>query len=250
MKVIGVPRINALGNRGPEEMPKLIFNELRQDFDITEIDNFNVEKSEVQVFDKASELFSNKEKICFVGGDHSITYPIFESFKRKYKDPFLIVMDAHADSMPPMKEPTHEEFLRAIIEKGMNPKKIILVGARKIEPEEKEFLDSIGIKVFGEIEDIESAADYVTENANGHDVYLSIDIDVIDPAFAPAVNYQEVNGLTSKEFFYFVRRILKIKTLRAMDIVEAVPKKDEKFDFRTIKICSKVVEEFIHHSRD
>jgi agmatinase len=119
---------------------------------------------------------------------------------------------------------------------------------RKIEPEEKKFLDEKGVKVFGEIEDAEAVADYVTENANGHDVYFSLDIDVLDPAHAPGVNYQEVNGLTSKEFFYLVRRILRIKTLRAMDIVEAVPEKDEKYDYRTIKVCSKVVEEFLNRS--
>jgi agmatinase len=247
-KVIGVPRINALGKRGPEEMPDLVFDEINKEFDIIEVDNSDVEKSESQVFDCASENFPSEEGVCFVGGDHSITYPIFESFRRNYKNPFLIVMDAHADSMPPMKEPTHEEFLRAIIERGLDPKRVILLGVRKIEPEEKKFLDEKGVKVFGEIEDAEAVADYVTENANGHDVYFSLDIDVLDPAHAPGVNYQEVNGLTSKEFFYLVRRILRIKTLRAMDIVEAVPEKDEKYDYRTIKVCSKVVEEFLNRS--
>jgi arginase family enzyme len=109
-KVIGVPRINALGKRGPEEMPDLVFDEINKEFDIIEVDNSDVEKSESQVFDVASENFPSEEGVCFVGGDHSITYPIFESFRRNYKNPFLIVMDAHADSMPPMKEPTHEEF--------------------------------------------------------------------------------------------------------------------------------------------
>lgn len=250
VKIIGIPRINALGNKGPEEMPEAIKKELGKDFEIIEVDNSNIEKSEEQVFDKSKEMFGLNDKICFIGGDHSITYPIMKSFREKYNDPFLIVMDAHADCMPPMKEPTHEEFLRAIVNSGFNTENIILAGARKIEPEERKFLKEKKIKVFEEINDVETVADYVTEKANGHDVYLSVDIDVLDPSYAPAVNYQEVNGLTSKEFFYIVRRILKIKTLKAMDIVEAVPEKDEKYDFRTIKICSKIVEDFISHSRD
>ena len=195
VKIIGIPRINALGNKGPENMPEAIRKEMNNDFEIIDVDNFNIEKSEKQISEKAKEILENDQRVCFVGGDHSITYPIMKSFSEKYKDSFLIVMDAHADAMPPMKEPTHEEFLRAIIEFGFDTSKIILIGARKIEPEEKEFLDKNGIKVFGEIENVESVADYVTENAIGHDVYFSLDIDVLDPSYAPAVNYQEVNGI-------------------------------------------------------
>ena len=155
------------------------------------------------------------------------------------------MFDAHADCMPPMKEPTHEEFLRAIIEDGFNPENVILVGARKIEPEEERFLIEKNVKVFSEINDMEAAADYITEKANGRDVYVSVDIDVIDPAFAPAVSYPEVGGMTSKELLYLLKRIFRIKSLKAMDIVEAIPSKDKLFDMRTIKICAKIISEFM-----
>jgi agmatinase len=247
MKIIGVPRINALGKVGPEEMSEAIKKELLIDFEILEIDNFDLEESEKIIFNKSRKIFNTENKICFVGGDHSITYPIFKAFKEKYDDAFLIVFDAHADCMTPMKEPTHEEFLRAIIEDGLNPKNVILVGPRKIEPEEEKFLIENGVKVFSEINDVEAATDYITEKALSHDVYLSIDIDVMDPAFAPAVNYPEPDGLNSREFFYMIKRILKMKSLRAIDIVEAIPSKDKNFDMRTMKNCAKIVEEFVNH---
>ena len=243
VKIVGVPRINALGHKGPEDMPNVVLQQLKKDFEIVEIDNDDVEKSEVQVFELANK-FLGSEKVCFVGGDHSITYPIVKSFREKYKNPFLIVFDAHADCMLPMSEPTHEEFLRAIIEDGFNPENVILLGARKIEPEEMKFLLERGIKVFSEVNDVEAVADYVTENANGHDLYVSIDIDALDPAYAPAVNYPEAAGMSSKDFFYILRRIFRIKTLRAIDVVEAVPEKDEKFDYRTIGNCCRIIEEF------
>ena len=66
-------------------------------------------------------------KVCFVGGDHSITYPLFKAFREKNAKPFLIVFDAHADCMPSMKEPTHEEFLRRIIEDGFDPAKVMKI---------------------------------------------------------------------------------------------------------------------------
>ena len=243
VKIVGIPRINALGHKGPEEMPAAVSKILKQDFEIMKVDNDDIEKSEKEIFEKAGEILGN-EKVCFVGGDHSITYPIIKSFREKYKNPFLIVFDAHADCMPPMSEPTHEEFLRAIVENGFNTENIILIGARKIEPEEMRFLKSKGIKVFSEINDVEAVADYVTENANGHDLYVSVDIDALDPAYAPAVNYPEAAGLSSKDFFYLLRRIFRIKTLKAIDVVEAVPDKDEKYDYRTIGNCCRIIEEF------
>ena len=245
VNIIGIPRINALGHKGPEDMPKAIGKELGIPFEIIEVDNDDIEKSEEQVLDKAREVLSMREKVCFVGGDHSITYSTFKAFRENYKDAFLIVFDAHADCMPPVKEPTHEEFLRAIIEDGFNPQDIILVGVRKIEPEEMKFLIKHSIKVFREINDMEAASDYITEKALGRDVYLSVDIDALDPAFAPAVSYPEVDGLSSREFFYMIKRILKIKSLKAIDVVEAIPEKDKAFDMRTIKNCVKVVEEFV-----
>jgi agmatinase len=245
MKIIGIPRISALGKTGPEEMSEAVLEELKLDAEIIEIDNSNVQESENKIYEKAKEVLSEEDRVCFIGGDHSITYPIFKAFQEINKDAFLIVFDAHADCMPPMKEPTHEEFLRATIEDGFNPENVILVGVRKIEPEEKLFLTEKNVKVFMEINDMEAAADYITEKANGRDVYVSVDIDALDPAFAPAVNYPEVDGLTSREFLYILKRILKIRSLKAIDIVEAVPKKDKAFDNRTIKVCAKIVEEFL-----
>ena len=62
MKIIGVPRINALGHKGPEDMSKAIGKELKRDFEILEVDNSDIEKSEEQILDKARGVLSNQEK--------------------------------------------------------------------------------------------------------------------------------------------------------------------------------------------
>ncbi|MDH3353516.1 MAG: arginase family protein [Nanoarchaeota archaeon] len=245
MKIISVPRISALGLKGPEEMGKFVLAELGRDFETIEVDNSNVESSEKNIFSRAKEIFKSGEKAVFVGGDHSISCPIFKAFNEVNKDAFLIVFDAHADCDDPAQEPTHEEWLRATIERGFDPSKVILIGVRKMWENEKKFLVENGVKIFEEINDIEAAGDYITEKANGADVYVSIDIDVLDPAFAPAVSYPEVNGLSSKELFYLLKRIFHIKSLKAIDVVEVVPEKDEKYDYRTVKIAAKIVEDFL-----
>lgn len=243
MKIYTTNRINALGLKGPEQTPEAIKQFLKLPTTQIQVDNDNIQESENTLYQEAKKIFTSKEKVLFLGGDHSITYPILKAFKEQNKNPFLVIFDAHADCMPPTQEPTHEEFLAAIINEGFPTDKIILVGTRKIEPEEAAFLHKHDIKIFQTIYDMESATDYITEKANTHDLYISIDIDALDPAYAPAVNYPEPNGLTPKEFFYIIDRLLKIKSLKAIDIVEAIPKKDSQFDYRTLRTITKIIEE-------
>jgi len=249
MKIVKVPRINALEKKGPEQAPDLILEELKKDYSLfdvldlekIEIDNSNIDEAEKLIYENAVKNFETNEKIIFLGGDHSISFPILNAFNEKFENSFLIVFDAHADCMPCMKEPTHEEWLREIVEKGFSPENIVLIGVRKIEDKEKLFLDDKQIKYFSSEWDLEGAADYITERANGKNVYVSIDVDLFNPCEAPAVNYPEPVGFSSKEFFYLFRRILHIKTLKGFDIVELVPEKDEKYDLRTTKLIVKIL---------
>ena len=243
MKLYSTNRINALGLKGPEQTPEAIKQFLKQPIEHIQVDNDNIQESQDILYKKAKEIFSKNEKQIFIGGDHSITYPIFKAFQEKYKNPFLIIFDAHVDCDFCANEPTHEEWLRGIVEQGFDPKKIILIGARKMWDVEKKFLIENDIKVFSEIYDLQAATDYITEKANGHDLYISIDIDAIDPSQAPAVSYPEPNGLTSKEFFYILKRLLLIKSLNTIDIVEAIPEKDKAFDNRTLRTIAKIIEE-------
>jgi agmatinase len=250
MKIVKVPRINALWLKGPEFAPDKILSELGKDGEEIEVDNSNIETSYDSIYRSAKKIFDCEDKVVFVGGDHSISAPILKAFGESngFENSFLIVFDAHADCMEPMKEPTHEEIFRSAIEYGFKVENVILVGVRKIEPEEKNFLEKNNVKVFGEIGDLEAMGDYITERANGKDVYVSVDVDVLDPAFAPAVNCPEVNGLSSRELFYLLRRLFRVKGLKALDVVEVVPAKDEKYDYRTVKVAAGIVDLFLRLS--
>ena len=281
MRIIKTPRINGLGNSGSEKAPNLILAELDRlgrplNLDIEEIhvNNDDVEESERLIYENAKEEFEICDSLIFLGGDHSISFPIVRGFMdvdfenrsqildSKSRPPthdsesvnstvkridsskkFLIVFDAHADCMKPMKEPTHEEWLRGVIDSGFNPENIVLIGCRKIEDVERVFLNSAGVRVFSGDGNMEGIADYVTEKAMGKDVYISIDIDVLDPAFAPGVNYPEPAGLTSKEFFYLLKRIFHLPKIRGLDLVEVVPEKDR--GGLTVKTSAKVLEMFL-----
>jgi agmatinase len=92
-------------------------------------------------------------------------------------------------------------------------------------------------------EDLDDTCDIIMEFSNRKELYLSIDIDVIDPVFAPATGYPEPGGLTNRQFLYIIQRMNKIKNLRAIDIVEINPDKDK--TGITVKLGAKILGELI-----
>jgi arginase family enzyme len=267
MFIVKIPGINGLGKtQGCEKAGNSILNSLREiyssefgnpinvdNLDIEEIhlDNKNLEITNKLIYKNCFEIYETKPKTIFLGGDHSISYSTARAFldycDNSGKKPCLIVFDAHPDCMEPMKEPTHEEWLRKLIEDGFPPENILLVGIRNSYENELAFLKEKKIKIMSLnsiLLDIEESCDVIMEFSSGKELYVSIDIDVIDPVFAPATGYKnEVGGLTSREFIYLIQRISKIKNLRALDLVEINPDKDT--DGRTVKLGAKILAELI-----
>ncbi|MFA5484786.1 MAG: arginase family protein [Candidatus Pacearchaeota archaeon] len=225
--VISIPRINALGLKGPEKTPEILLKKIKHIK--VNVENQDIAQDEKEIFKEIKKQLNKKENLLLIGGDHSITYPSAKAFLQKYKQKsFLIIFDAHADCMPPMKEPTHEEFLAGLVKEGWNPKDICLIGIRKIESEEKKFIKKNKIKYFTPNEKITEILNYLEKSTKGKKVYLTIDIDVNDPKFAPAVNYPEQNGLNKRQFIKLIKSIKKNQNPIITDIVEFVPKKDKK----------------------
>lgn len=271
MFIVKVPGINGLGKtNGCEKAGNAIINCIRNEFwgnesgkeinadylDIEEIhlDNSNLKLTNELIYKNSLEIFETKPKVIFLGGDHSISYSTTKAFldhcKDSRKKPCLIIFDSHPDLMPVSKGsekfPNHEEWLRSLINNGFPCESILLVGLRNSAKEEISFIKEKKIKTIpidNLLLDIEDICDTIMEFSNGKELYLSIDIDVIDPAFAPATGYSEPGGLTSREFIYLIKRLNKIKTLRAVDLVEINPTKDS--SGLTVKLGAKILSELI-----
>jgi agmatinase len=264
--IVKVPGINGLGKtKGCEKAGSVILDALKDihsneqgipidvnlfDLDEIHLDNSNLKSSNELIYKNSFKIFETRAKTVFLGGDHSISYPIARAFlancQNSGKEPCLIVFDAHADCMLPMKEPTHEEWLRALINSGFPTENILLVGVRNTWKDEIKFLKEKNIRIISMnqfLHDLEDTCDIIMEFSNGRELYVSIDIDVIDPVFAPGTGYLEPGGLMSRDFIYLIQRINKIKTLRAIDIVEINPEKDKLG--LTIKLGAKILAELI-----
>ena len=262
MQIIKVPGLNNLEkNNGCRDAGNAVLSELKgfvdeREFALLNLEEIHVDNSKVDeqlslIYENSKDAFTINDRTVFLGGDHSISYGIGKAFLDVFgKDKsYLVVFDAHADCMKPLKEPTHEEWLRKLVEDGWDGEKIILVGLRRIEPEEREFLDSHGIQYWemDKFSDMDIMCDSIMEFVNRPDAsfYFSLDIDAVDPAFAPSTGYLEPGGFTSREILYFVKRISRLKNMRGFDLVEIDSEKDKKMENITVKLGGKILKEVL-----
>lgn len=270
--IVKVPGINGLGKtKGCEKAGNCILEYIKEiysneqgkpidvkmlDLEEIHLDNNNLELTNKLIYKNAFETFEEKPKTIFLGGDHSISFSLTRAFldycQTNEKEPCLIVFDSHPDCMPVAEKcenfPTHEEWLRGVIEKGFPKENILVVGLRNSYPKETEFLSKNKIKTISInnfLENIEETCEIIMEFAHEKELYLSLDIDVVDAVFAPATGYPEIGGLTSRQIIYLMQRINKMKNLKAIDIVEINLEKDEKFEMITTKLGAKILSELI-----
>ena len=91
---------------------------------------------------------------------------------------------------------------------------------------------------------IDNACDSVMEICRQfNELYLSIDIDVLDPSFAPGTGYLEPGGLSTRELIYFIQRIKLLKNLKRIDLTEVNPEKD--INDITVKNAAKIISELL-----
>jgi len=250
MNIIKIPfESGAMGkNNGCSEAPNAILrdfpdyiseNNRRKQLKVSEIgvNDSNFAETHNEIEKKVAEF----EDAVILGGDHSITYSAFKGSKCDA----LVILDAHPDAMPGTGMVTNEDFLRKLVEEGaLDPKNAFLFGIRSWHSSEMEFIAAKKIKFFDMKSifefGIRNLCDTLMENARDfRKLYLSIDIDVVDPAFAPGTGFCEPGGLSSRELVYLVQRLRNLKNLKFIDIVESNPKKDEKT--KTINICKKII---------
>ena len=247
MKIVSIPYSEgSMGkNKGCEKAPELIISELRK-----LRKEFN---SEIIKTDK-SNFVDNMKNLgpadIYIGGDHSITYYTFSKFAKNFKNPCLLVFDAHPDYYPSddIGFIGHEDWLYFLVNKGIiKSENIILVGIRAIDPKEKSFLEKNKMKKYDTsnlYNNYEEACNAMMEECRKFDgLYISIDIDAIDPAFAPGTGYLEAGGISSVDLFYLLSRLKLLKNLKCIDLVEINPDLD--VNNMTIKLGAKIISEFL-----
>ncbi len=169
---------------------------------------------------EVTQLLKQTDKLLLLGGDHSITFPIVKGFHTRYQNLTILHIDAHSDLYDNFENNPHSHaspFAR-IMENGL-AKKLVQVGIRTMNAHQREQANRFGVEVI----EMKNWSSGFRLNADGP-VYISLDIDAIDPAFAPGVSHYEPGGFTSREVISILQNI-KANVVGA-DLVEFNPTRD------------------------
>jgi len=175
--------------------------------------NNNNHTTNNNIFSKVSEQNS-----CFlIGGDHSITYSGVKGFMKNNPSAGLIVFDANPNCKINSDIFSSKNYLKRLVEDSIiDPLRIILFGLRNYSQEELLFLKQNNIQYFNMKKifelGINEIMDVITETMKSWGkFYLSLNINIVDPTFAPGVIDSEPGGLTSRELIYCIQRIKLLK---------------------------------------
>lgn len=179
-------------------------------------DEGDIEKEKLE--EKIENILKNNKKFILIGGDHTITYYAILGIKKVYKDFLLIHIDAHTDRRNIFKknEINYATVIKRIEEKIGN-KNVFTFGARSKGKEEKITKNIFFFNVYENIKKIENIL-------KTKKFYVSIDLDVLDPAFFPAVTNPEPGGIDFKEILNTIIFLSNFKeNIIGFDVVEYNP---------------------------
>jgi arginase len=184
-----------------------------------------------------SKLLAGNNKIVSLGGDHSITYPVVDAFTQKFEKLNILHLDAHGDLYDNFDNNpfSHASPFARIMEKG-KVVSLTQVGIRTLSTDQREQAKRFGVKII----DMKSFNFDFIKNLQAP-LYISLDLDVLDPAFAPGLSHHEPGGLSSRELIKIIREI-NVPIVGA-DIVEYNPVRD--INNMTAMVAYKLVKELI-----
>ena len=182
-------------------------------------------------------LLEKRQRPVTLGGDHSITYPIVRAFSRKISDLTIIHFDAHPDLYDELQgnRLSHACPFARIMEEKL-AKRLIQVGIRTMNGHQREQASRFGVESF-ELKQLPAFEKLRTWCP----VYVSFDIDVLDPAFAPGVSHREPGGISVRDAIRHLHSITG--TIVGADIVEYNPKRD--VSELTATVAAKILKEIL-----
>jgi len=195
---------------------------------------FDIEEAISSIHKSYDQLSERAKKIVTIGGDHTITLPILRSLKAKHGAISVVHFDAHLDTWDSYfgADYTHGTTFRRASEEGLlDPEGCMHIGIRGPLYAAKDLTDdkALGFQIFTSVEfqdlGVNAAIEKMKARVGKRPVYISIDIDVLDPAHAPGTGTPEAGGLTSRELLSVLRATAGMNVIGA-DIVEVAPAYD------------------------
>ena len=199
-----------------------------------DVNPINIEDTYGRVEQAVADVLNAGVVPVCVGGDHSLSLPILRAVNRKHGPVGMVHFDSHQDMWEEYfgnKYFHGTPFRRAVEEKLLDTKRVMQIGIRGpvYADSDFDFARKHGIHWVTAPQVAHEGLEWVKEQmlvVRGGPVYLSFDIDGVDPAFAPGTGTPEVGGLTSREALELVRALVGVQLVGA-DVVEVSPPYDQ-----------------------
>ena len=183
-----------------------------------------------------TELLQNQARILTLGGDHAVTLPIIQAYEKHFPELNILQFDAHPDLYDEFEGNrfSHACPFARIMEQGL-VKKLVQVGIRTMTPHQQQQADKFKVEVI----DMKSWPKGLSNLRLNGPVYISIDLDALDPAFAPGVSHLEPGGLRTRDILSVIQKMKP--SIVGADIVEYNPVRD--INGMTAMVAAKLMKE-------
>lgn len=195
---------------------------------------FNIAEAVQQIEDAVTDLGTRADKVIALGGDHTLSLPLLRAVTKKHGPVAVLHFDAHLDTWDTFfgAPTTHGTPFRRASEEGLiDMESSMHVGIRGPLPSSQDLVDDkmLGFSIitteFVEEQGIKAAIERMRSRLGNKPIYISVDIDVLDPAHAPGTGTPEAGGMTSRELLRALRGIADLNIVGA-DVVEVAPAYD------------------------
>jgi len=236
--------------KGPAGAPALIRGALRSgrmnlySEDLTDLnlwETWDLGDFEIQTYFDIEALtrehLTRKRKLFTLGGDHSITYPIVKAYSESYGQLDILQIDAHPDLYQDYEgDPfSHACPFARIMEDGL-ARRLVQVGIRTLNPHQEAQAGRFGVEMYT----MPAGLPQLTLQFS-NPVYVSLDIDALDPGYVPGVSHREAGGLTPREVITLLQSIEG--EVVGADLVEYNPLRD--LDGLTCEVGAKLMKELL-----
>ncbi len=184
---------------------------------------------------EVGKLVAMQARVLALGGDHAITFPVVDALTRVFKDLTILHLDAHPDIYDSYAGSrfSHASPFARIMETG-RVKRLVQVGIRGMNDVQRRQVEKFGVTCI-EMKDYRSKNPIELEGP----VYISLDMDVLDPAYAPGVSHHEPGGMSTRKVLRLIQSIGC--PIVGADIVEYNPDRD--VNGMTAAVAAKFVKE-------
>lgn len=247
-----VNRLEAIGHTLKDEGDVQVSAVERKDQEIAKLKNLDeVVQATGELANRVAKVVEKGNFPLVLGGDHSIAIGTIAGLTSKYKNLGVIWYDAHVDMNTPETSPSgniHGMPLAVLMGRGherlvdiyqegqkVKPENIVIIGARSVDPGERDLIKNLGIKVFtmheidrdGMTTVMKEAISYLQEkNIDG--VHLSLDLDGLDPLYTPGVGTPVAGGISYRESHLAMEMLEDAGIITSAEFVEVNPILDER----------------------